>query len=379
MKKEIQPAGILLLLVGILAVGFYFNGSVAAQTSPDVTAYKVTGPITVDGMTTESFWAEVPTQTFTLSKTPGTKDNYVSSVEVQVAHDGTDIFWKFHWSDSTKSNDKTVGKEDRVALMISMETTPSSAIPCMAANSAMLAGIADEWHWKAARTDSGGANFTYVSRRGITFNLASTEQYGVPPNSAVYSDTSYYKEDWAGNFNLTQLGGQVGDVVYYTSEGLAIASTPGATKLTVASHPHSLADNEFINTTARYHEGDSEYNIMGFLPTFGDRNVITAKGYHDGSTWTVETQRTLAAPDPNYDVDFPTDTEISFAIAVFEGGNEDDHGFKAITSSWKTLTVVSQSVSVTTVPELSSIGLIAIIVASIGIVSSIAARTKKSK
>jgi len=365
--------------VGILAVGIYFSGSVAAQTSSDVTAYKIAGSITVDGTATESFWAEVPTQTFTLSKTPGTEDNYVGSVEIQVAHDGTDIFWKFHWSDSTNSNDKTMGNEDRVALMLSMETTPSSTIPCMAANSAMLAGTADEWHWKAARTDSGGANFTYVSRRGITFNLANTEQHGVPPNSAVYNDVSYYKEGFSGNFNLTQLGGQVGDMVYYTSEGLAIENTPGATKLFVSSHPYSIADNEFIDTSERYHEGDSEYNIMGFIPTFGDRNVITDKGHHDESTWTVEMKRSLAAPNSNYDANFSFDTEISFALAVFEGGNNDDHGLKSITSSWKTITVVNQSESVTTVPELSNIGFVSFTIVSIVIASRIVARMKRNK
>jgi hypothetical protein len=118
---------------------------------------------------------------------------------------------------------------------------------------------------------------------------------------------------------------------------------------------------------------------MGFIPTFGDRNTITAKGHHDGSTWTVEMKRSLAAPNSNYDANFSFDTEISFALAVFEGGNNDDHGLKSITSSWKTITVESQSESVTTVPELSNIGFVSFTIVSIVIVSRIVARMKRNK
>ncbi|MFQ6124812.1 MAG: hypothetical protein ACE5R6_09460 [Candidatus Heimdallarchaeota archaeon] len=59
-------------------------------------------------------------------------------------------------------------------------------------------------------------------------------------------------------------------------EGLAIASTPGAQKLTVASLPHSIADNEFINTTARYHEGEANTISYHGFPS----NLRRSKRYY---------------------------------------------------------------------------------------------------
>lgn len=95
---------------------------------------------------------------------------------LQAVHNGVDLLVKFHWADATKNNDKSPGlQEDRVALMIRMNS--DAIIPCMKSNSALQWGTADEWHWKAARTDGGGVNFTYVERRGIAFNLGEVEQW----------------------------------------------------------------------------------------------------------------------------------------------------------------------------------------------------------
>lgn len=141
-------------------------------------------------------------------------------------------------------------------------------------------------------------------------------------------------------YNLTALGGNLYDLVYQKDGLLAVPSTPGAVPLVVAAHPHSLADNEFIDESDRHHEGDSEYNIMGHLPAYGgNRHIVHAKGHHDGATWTVEMKRKLAAPSPTTDAQFTFDVPIGFAVGVFDGANGDNEAHKSITPAFKTLMV----------------------------------------
>ncbi len=210
-----------------------------------------------------------------------------------MAHNGEYLFVLAQWSDPTQSNDKLLGSEDRFTMMVSIGT-PEMATPCMkpGTNGATLAGEADHWHWKAARTDSDGKNFTYVSRGGVT--------YGPMP------------------------------------------------------HPYSFAMDEYINTTARWREGLSEYTEMNAtkypfeaaLHLYDVHAKGTWIGTSDGGQWTIELARKFTTGDPNrIDRQFALGEEFSYAISVYDGGEGEDHDIKSITGTWHTAELSDEMLS----------------------------------
>ncbi len=283
-----------ILLTGLFAVSVLAtltHTPIKASPAAEIVAKKVTESIMIDGISYESFWQNISWNEFPLTST-GAGGGNVPSIKVKMAHNGEYIFVLFQWPDPTNSNDKLLGSEDRLAMMISIGI-PEMASPCMqpGTNGATLAGEADQWHWKAARTDSDGKNFTYVSRKGVT--------YGPMP------------------------------------------------------HPYSFAMDEYINTTARWREGLSEYTEMNATKYPFEASLqlydVQAKGTWIGTTkeahWTLEFARKFTTDDPGrVDHQFALGEEFSFALAVYDGGEGEDGEIKSITS-WHTAELSSELLS----------------------------------
>lgn len=374
MKRK--NAFILLAIIGASFLLYFGNVNLAGAQATELEAVKVTGAMTVDGVGDEDFWDEATSATFTLTAIQHSNST-IPTVTLKVVYTDTTIRILATWTDATKNNNKSEGDEDRIAIMIAMGSNPMES-PCMniTTNGATTSGEADQWHWKAARTDSGGASFAPVDRRNIAYNPSSTDKFHepsgltVPANSAIFLATSY-SDVW----DIGPDGGQIGDLVYSVpGETIpTIANTTDAVKLVPMTHSNSFAENEYLDTISRKRSGDSEYTMYGIDPgplSQYERYSIEAKGYHDGSTWTVEFERTLAAPEASIDVAFAAGDVIKFAIAVYDGAVGDDHDDKRITTAWKTLTLVVPTPADPVIPgfpiefviAFSAIGLILIVV-----------------
>ncbi len=279
-----------MFLTSVLVTAF-LSRPISASPAADIVAKKVTESIVVDGMDYESFWQNVSWVEFPLTST-GVGGGHVTSVKVKMVHNGEYLFVLAQWSDPTDSDDKLLGSEDRFAVMVSIGA-PQMATPCMKplTNGAILAGEADHWHWKAARSDGDGKNFTYVSRGGVL--------YGPMP------------------------------------------------------HPYSFAMDEYINTTARWREGLSEYTEMNAtkypfeatLHLYDVQAKGTWIGTSEGGQWTLELARKFTTDDPaRVDHQFALGEEFSFAIAVYDGGEGEDGDIKSITT-WHTTELSSEVLS----------------------------------
>jgi len=337
---------ILLVIFGISTILFVSNAALVGAQSPNVTAPYVTGDITVDGLDNEAFWSSATSQTFSLTATPSATAIPVNQriVTMKAVVTDTKIRLFFNWTDPTENN-TIEGHEDRLSAMILIEGLNDMDAPCMntSTNGATTSGTADHWHWKAARTDSEGEKHIVVPRRGVAYNTGdSAGSYNalpIPAHSAIYYDESY-----SDHWNVTTLGGVVGDVVYYNASATgndrwAINGT-GMTKLNVASHDFSFAENEFLDTESRKRSGDSEYTAFGLFPSplsSEERYFIEAKGNHDGAGWSLEIERDLAVSNAVIDKAMALGDTIKFALSVYDGNYDHDHEFKYITAAWKTL------------------------------------------
>jgi hypothetical protein len=374
MKRK--NAFILLAIIGASFLLYFGNVNLAGAQAADLEAELVTGAITVDGVGDEDFWDDATSQTFTLTAVQAS-NNTTPSVTLKAVYTATTIRILATWTDATKNNNKSEGDEDRIAIMIAMGTEYMES-PCMntSTNGATTSGEADQWHWKSARTDSGGASFAPVDRRNIVYNPSGSDKFHepsgltVPANSAMFLATSY-----STTWDIGPDGGQIGDLVYYVPGTTipTIANTTDAVKLVPMTHSNSFAENEFMDTVSRKRSGDSEYTMYGLDPgalSQYERYSIEAKGMHSGSSWTVEFERTLAAPEATIDAAFAAGESIEFAIAVYDGAVGDDHDDKRITTAWKTLDLIVPPAATPAIPgfpiefviAFSTIGLILIVV-----------------
>lgn len=274
MDKRLLTMSVLTVMFLISVIATVLNTPIAAQSAADIVAKRVTETMVVDGLASESFWQNVSWVQFPLTASAAGGGN-VASVKVKIVNNGEYLFVLFQWDDPTASNNKSLGSEDRLAVMVSIGD-PEMTTPCMQSgtNGAILAGEADHWHWKAARTDGGGANFTYVTRGGAT--------YGPMP------------------------------------------------------HPYSFAMDEYINTTSRNREGLSEYTEMNATKYPFEATLhlydIQAKGAHFSSQWTLEMARKYTTEDPvRVDKQFTQGETFSFALAVYDGGEGEDEEVKSVT------------------------------------------------
>ncbi|KKN04320.1 hypothetical protein LCGC14_1098580, partial [marine sediment metagenome] len=310
----------IMAIVGLSIILFASKVSLVGAQSADLNAPLVTGAITVDGEDNEAFWDDATSQSFTTTKTTAAAGIIMAaqrSVEVKVVITATEIRWFFKWLDNSTSN-TGVGNEDRLALMLLNEDANAMAAPCMliGSNGATTSGTADQWHWKAARTDSAGGKHGVVGRGGIDFDVAA----GEARYTSLESDKGWFNftENPLPNGNPV-----IGSLVYTngTDGSFVIANATGVgtvTKLTPLAHAHSFAENEYLDTSSRKRSGDSEYTAFGILPTSlssEDRYLIEAKGSRDTTGyWTLEMVRDLAVTNNVIDKALASGDTVKFAV-----------------------------------------------------------------
>jgi hypothetical protein len=377
----------LVAIIGISTIFLMTNISLVGAQSPSLVAPNVTGAITVDGMDNEAFWDDTTSQTFSLTVTPGANPTPVNqrSVTMKAVVTDTKVRFFFNWTDPTENNTIS-GHEDRLSVMILIEGLNDMDAPCMntSTNGATTSGTADHWHWKAARTDSGGEKHVVVPRHNVAFNTGDTagtyDALPIPAHSAIYYK-EFYNNSGTIEWNVTAMGGAVGDVVYYNASATgnsrwAVNGT-GMTRLNVASHDFSFAENEYLDTVSRKRSGDSEYTAFGIFPSSlsgEERYFIRAKGHHDGSGWSLEIERDLAVANSVIDKEMAIGDTIKFALSIYDGAYDHDHEFKYITAAWKTL-----KLGITTGTTIPGYSLIFIGLAAIGTLGLIYSMIKRKR
>lgn len=284
----------IVLVFVLLSSAAYFQGvPVGAQLAPNVVAPTVTGSVDVTNPGHEVFWNQI-----TGAEIPLTSSNdyggATKSVTLKMANNGTHILVYASWTDPTRSIIKnnviedasypalfyansTFYYEDRIVFWWSLDQSPGPP-PCMQKSAyghgegESLAGTGNLWHWKAARTDSGGTSFGKL-------------KYASGPN-----------------------------------KGQPLVP------------PHSYADNEFINKTGHNQLGWDQYPTSttpgNFTIGYGENNLpyntflVYAHGVYDSSshTWTWEAARSLTTTPTLHTVQFSPNTTYYFAVAAFDGG-----------------------------------------------------------
>lgn len=105
--------------------------------------------------------------------------------------------------------------------------------------------------------------------------------------------------------------------------------------------PYPYASDQYSNTTARYR--DVKKGVP--LGTGANHWDWPAKGEWSNSTptgtWTLELMRKLSTGDP-FDAQLSVDSTIDASFAVYDGGSNETHAVKSI-SSWKTIELSSAS------------------------------------
>ncbi len=276
----------------------------------------------------------------TLTATPGsaTLDGVISSgeytgpalvtannVTMYAMGDGNDLYLAVQWTDKTNtmSVDKHLwtydgtawsqtGNEDRFGFIFDMGLNGADGASCttmchfdglMRTNT----GIADNWHWKAAR---GGVAMGYVDDKNVR-----TDNFHGDAGVSAYADNG---SDSNGNPSFMPTGGPGTSVTYLTqdqaAQDLAQANTSLPAAIAVPFDPN-----------AGWAAGAKIPGYINRVPS-GDRASVLSRATFDNGVWTVEFKRSYAGSPGDFTV--TPGRSVAFTHEIFdnEGGSHPNDG-----------------------------------------------------
>jgi len=305
LKKAVLLVSGALLLVSLL-------GSTVAGQGTGLTAGYTATPPTLDGDGGDAAWAQAAELVVSVA---GGKIGAVD-VTLKALYDGNDLFVLAQWPDSTLSIDKNLwesdgsawsksGNEDRLAILWDMGIAGFEEQGCLVACHAdgmrtnADGEIADEWHWKAARS-----------------------------NPIGYSDDKYLDNSFEEGDVEAGHHGDGGDSTYSDNKNEA-GDGPAKTWTDPAAPavpPYASAD-----LAGRFLLGDDAVDLVaaavgdkvpGYLlrEPSGSRGDVKTVGVWEDGTWTVEFQRALNtgenATKDGTPVDIVFDTAKTYLIGL---------------------------------------------------------------
>ena len=309
LKKLVLLVSGVLLLISLL-------GSTAAGQGTGLTAGYATTPPTLDGDGGDAAWAEAAEHVVSVS---GGKIGSVD-VTLKALYDGKDLFVLAQWPDSSLSIDKNLwefdgsawsksGNEDRIAFLWNMGIAGFEEQGCLVAchTDGMRTNadgeLADEWHWKAARSNPIGY---------------SDDKY--LDNSFVEGDVEAGHHGDGGDSTYADNNNEAGDGPAKTwTDPAAPAVPPYASADQAGSF---LLRDDAVNLVAAA-AGDK---VPGYLlrEPSGSRGDVKTVGTWANGMWTVEFQRSLNTGDnatkdgTPVDVVFDTAKTYLFGVAVMD-------------------------------------------------------------
>ena len=369
-------------LIKFLAIATFFTivlfmlSQNTARPNQDTTliAYSTTGDITLDGISSESFW--------------DTADQVVISdiggsgfdVSISATHNGSHMFVFAEWTDDVKDNIRKQWEfngshwnnngfnEDRITFFWSNGTVTPVCGHYVSSPNAAAGFQGDIWHWKATRTDPAGwADDKYFDGTGRHSDSKASGGYN--DNSVlaqmIKKGNSSAEITTVLNNGSTVSTFKVGDLPYWDASGNIISWTSGA--------------NTSVLT-----------DIIGGQPTtlpIGSRGDVQVGSNHDGTAWSVEYTRKLDTGHSEDDVMFSTGNSYSFSVAVHNKSGDASHftdsgltlevsANEAPTTTTEAPTTTTEAPTTTTTTSASTPGLF-VTVGIISIVTLVAFRRKK--
>ena len=254
----------------------------------------------------------------------GSKAKQDVEVKAQALYSDSDVWFRFEWADATESVSraweydgakwKSSGNEDRFALY--WEITPidkfqtrtcaalchnpvSDPIDKWYMITPGLADRADNWHWKAARTNAvGQADDKYLT--------------------GVLSDPKDIES--ANKGDAKDKGGTADNK---TKDGTGPEKMQDPSKKPSAGSPFILASEAVALDASKFKAGDKVAREL-LAPWVGSRGDIEVKGAYAGGKWTVVFHRKLDTGHDD-DVKFITGKTYPFGVSVFDNAGGANH------------------------------------------------------
>ncbi len=313
MKKRF----IWLALVGatVAAIAGACGGDEEASPTELLATKKAPASLAAD----DAAWKDARVTTIKTSVVEGSKATQAVEVKAQALYSGSDIWFRFEWADATDSSYRvwqydgtkwtSTGNEDRLSLY--WEITPidgfqtkGCAVLCHNPETDTIdkwymitpgsANLADNWHWKAARTNpTGQSDDKYLTDVLSDPKDIESANKGDKKDSGGYADN----KDKAGT-GPAKMGATVGQPFVLVAEAVAL----DVTKLKAGDKvPREL-----------------------LAPFVGSRGDIEVKGVWANGKWTVVFHRKLDTGNTD-DVKLITGKVYPFGLSVFDNTGAANH------------------------------------------------------
>ncbi|MFQ5979296.1 MAG: ethylbenzene dehydrogenase-related protein [Candidatus Heimdallarchaeota archaeon] len=346
---------ILLVVSGAMVKASYADDEDHDHARTDVEAKRTTATITADGLASEEAWDDATAMDFEAEA--GAQAN-TTTASMKALFDDDNIYLLFIWTDATATESvwesgwvyssgsfESIAnanpslydgaEEDRLALIWDMNVLGFEDEGCEAIchewpsqtnetegleeKSGMYAEIdgelADEWHWKAARSNPLGiAHDKYLHYQDADGTAAA--DWDVEGGHSGDSGSWYSK-----NKNASGTGPKYfePDATGEDAKFILQSEIDSGEAILVAGNESQLADGEKIPG-----------RILDEATATGDVADVKAKGTFLAGVWTLEMKRALDTNSAN-DVTFDTSKTHFFGISIFDdGGHFPQHAHSSL-------------------------------------------------
>lgn len=302
-----------LFVVSLLLLGLGLVLPVhSATTNQTITASRVTGSDTVNGLQDESFWSQVPSQTVSLAPSNqfGGKE---SSVTIQAANNGTWLFLFAKWSDSSQNRlEMTAIKGNQTGQYFTNSTYYYADL--FFVDWWMGSGAPDQSPFATSQPGGGGHPTGWS---------ASDKQN-------IWNWRSYFTDQGAPGYPNIELWPTM------TPESYSFGSMKGETIVV----PHSWAWDLYMNSTGNYLLDDGMFHSVSCVVQTPDPYTVWARGVWSNGVWSLEMARPFTPPSPNkdYSMSFSGGQSYYVSFAAANGGAGEVQATNSI-SQWLTLTI----------------------------------------
>ncbi len=249
-------------------------------------------------------------------------------VKLNAMADGQYLYVLAQWADTTESVAKKrwtfdgtswsqSGNEDRLGIIWDMGLNGTEGASCatMCHGDGLMytnGGKADEWHWKAARSNALG----YVDDKYVD----STNQHGDDGLSS-YSNNS---DNGSGQPSFMAYGDAGVNAEFLLSDADAITGyDPYGT---VSNHVAKLAVP--FDPNAGWTAGDHVAGYILRVPQ-GDRSSVQSAGKWENGVWTVEFRKPYTGSNDDFEVAPGGEVKFTYEIFDNQGGSHPNDGFDA--------------------------------------------------
>jgi len=302
------------LILSPIAVQAQILGTFSGGDNPKITSIAIDGDLPIDP--TASVWDKAPATEFKVMgqniTIPILFNPTVSSVNVRSINNGTWIGWMLEWSDPSESFMALSTNQFRDAIAVVFPATDAKTFIAMGGPGTPVNIL----HWKAdwqKDVDMG----RYLDRQDAYPNMAYD----------LYVGNKTQATQGNGQYQGIEGG--------YTDPQNPRVPVEAVSKMYL---PGSAAGNSFSTRDAPRETPIEELVAEGFGTLTSQQHQDSfGKGVYDNGMWKVVMARSMVTEDPT-DAQFHAGKNTDMAVAVWDGGNREVNGRKAV-ALWHTLAI----------------------------------------